>query len=432
VTKPQPPFWDFLAAASAAGFLFGAWSVADFVLAERSWALIAVAVVAALLATCFRLRPRIEEATVIRAIWVLVAAAAVAALFAADRLFDNIWMTLSVAVLVFAFGYGARIFPVRIFGVTASLLATLASVRLFAGREFWSEPVGLPLGLHWPLYGYGIPALLFWLTARLLPDPLNHKARVSLEGLSLGLLISLVSLELRVLIGGGIVTDHVSLLELASHVVAWLGAAYGLAYRQGVYSSFISRWGMIALVGASSVMLVIMLTVRNPAITSDTLEGGAIFNTLWLAYLIPAALLFLIIRRDGILGQTPWREMLGTLGLALLMMFVTLMVKRAYQGPMMTEHFSGDPENYTVSLAWLVMSVAGFIAGLKLDKQYVRVAGLLIMALTVLKVFVFDFAELGGLWRIASLMGLGFCLVGIGWLYTRFVNRPQAVTQAAS
>ena len=429
LAKREPPFWDYLAAASSITFLFAAWAVADFVMAPRSWALIGVVTAAVLIATCFRLRARIDEATVVKAIWALVAACALLVLFAVDRLLDNVWMTLAIAVLALVFGYGAKLFPVRIFGIVASLLATLASVRLFVGREFWSEPAGLPLGAHWPLYGYGVPALLFWLTARLLPQPANDKARISLEGLSLGLLISLVSLELRVLIGGGIVTDHVSLLELSSHAVAWLGAAYGLAYRQGLYSSFISRWGMIGLVGASSLMLVIMLTVRNPAITSDTLEGSAVFNTLWLAYAIPAVLLFAIIRRDGLLARAPWREMLGTLGLALLMMFVTLMVKRAYQGAVMTEHFSSDAENYTVSLAWLVMSVAGFIAGLKLDRQYVRVAGLLIMALTVLKVFIFDFSELGGLWRIASLMGLGFCLVGIGWLYTRFVNKPQAVVQ---
>ena len=53
-------------------------------------------------------------------------------------------------------------------------------------------------------------------------------------------------------------------------------------------------------------------------------------------------------------------------------------------------------------------------------------AGLGVMALVVLKVFGVDMSNLEGLYRIASFVGLGFCLVGIGWLYQRFVQPPKA------
>jgi len=45
--------------------------------------------------------------------------------------------------------------------------------------------------------------------------------------------------------------------------------------------------------------------------------------------------------------------------------------------------------------------------------------------LAIVKVLAFDLFELGGLWRIASVIGLGLCLIGVGWLYARFVQRPQ-------
>jgi uncharacterized membrane protein len=32
---------------------------------------------------------------------------------------------------------------------------------------------------------------------------------------------------------------------------------------------------------------------------------------------------------------------------------------------------------------------------------------------------------LEGLFRIFSFIGLGLCLVGIGWLYQRFVQKPK-------
>ena len=57
-----------------------------------------------------------------------------------------------------------------------------------------------------------------------------------------------------------------------------------------------------------------------------------------------------------------------------------------------------------------------------LARQYIRYAGLGVMALVVVKVFVSDMSDLEGLYRILSFMGLGICLVGMGWLYTRFVQ----------
>jgi uncharacterized membrane protein len=50
-----------------------------------------------------------------------------------------------------------------------------------------------------------------------------------------------------------------------------------------------------------------------------------------------------------------------------------------------------------------------------------------VLALVVLKVFIGDMSNLEGLLRIASFVGLGFCLVGIGWLYQRFVRGAAPV-----
>jgi uncharacterized membrane protein len=56
-----------------------------------------------------------------------------------------------------------------------------------------------------------------------------------------------------------------------------------------------------------------------------------------------------------------------------------------------------------------------------------------VLALVVLKVFIGDMSNLEGLLRIASFVGLGFCLVGIGWLYQRFVRGAEpARTQKRS
>ena len=55
-----------------------------------------------------------------------------------------------------------------------------------------------------------------------------------------------------------------------------------------------------------------------------------------------------------------------------------------------------------------------------------RYASLALVMLTVAKLFLFDMSALAGLWRVASFLGLGLSLVGIGWLYQRFVFPPRA------
>ena len=41
------------------------------------------------------------------------------------------------------------------------------------------------------------------------------------------------------------------------------------------------------------------------------------------------------------------------------------------------------------------------------------------------KVFLFDMSELTGLYRALSFLGLGLCLIGIGYLYQRYVFPPK-------
>jgi uncharacterized membrane protein len=410
-------------------FLFGAWARADFTLSETMWAVLACAVSAALGFAVLKLENNNAESRVARSIEILVAGAAVLLVFAADRLFDGVWLTLVIAALAVVLAALTRRIALPNIAGIASAVASFAAVRLFVGREFWGEPRGLPLGAYWVLYGYGVPAVLFWQAAKWLRGECFARWRVAFEGLSLGLGISMVSLLLRVWIGGGIAHDGLGLLELAAHACAWLGAAFGLAYRQQLYSSFVSVWGARVLLAASCVALLGTLTVRNPVLTGDAVVGGQVFNALWLAYLVPVVLLALIARKLDGLGWHALRSGFGVFALVLLMTFITLLVKRQFQGAILDIEFQSQAESYAVSLAWLVSAIGIFIAGLKLDRQSIRYGGLAILVLTVLKVFAYDLFSLGGLWRIASIIGLGLCLVGVGWLYTRYIVKPQAAAQ---
>ena len=421
--KPVPQPWAMLASGSAFLFLFGTWARVDFLMTHVAWAAIAAVLAAVLFTLAYMRRQRIGEPAQEFSAGVLMIGAALLALFALDRMFDGVWFTISIAGLAAGVAWTSRILPTRFMGAIAGTLGSFATIRLFVAREFWKEPAGLPLGAHWPLYGYGFTAALLWWASRQLNNDKYRRYSVALEGLSLGLAISLISLELRVLIGGGVENDHMTLLEMSSHILAWLGAAYGLAYRQKLYSSFVSLWGSrILLAGSCLALIVLSLFALNPLMTAERIEGGALINTLWLAYLGPVVLLSLMASKMESLSLGKWRGAIGVLALILVVTFVTLETKRLFQGPYLIWEFVSDAESYALSSAWLATAVLLFIVGLKWNRQTIRYGGLAVMVLALLKTFAYDLWQLGGLWQIASVMGIGLSLIGIGWLYTRFVK----------
>jgi uncharacterized membrane protein len=54
-----------------------------------------------------------------------------------------------------------------------------------------------------------------------------------------------------------------------------------------------------------------------------------------------------------------------------------------------------------------------------------RYASAVVILGTVLKVFLIDASDLTGLYRVASFLGLGLSLIGIGYLYQRLLFRRK-------
>ena len=77
-------------------------------------------------------------------------------------------------------------------------------------------------------------------------------------------------------------------------------------------------------------------------------------------------------------------------------------------------------------MAWLVYALALLAGGIFFRKTALRYGSLAVLLITVLKVFLGDMGGLTGLYRVASFLGLGLCLVGIGYVYQRFVFADTA------
>lgn len=83
-----------------------------------------------------------------------------------------------------------------------------------------------------------------------------------------------------------------------------------------------------------------------------------------------------------------------------------------------------------VSAAWLLLAIGLLLAGIRLGEKALRVAGLALLTVTVLKVFLIDAAALQGVLRILSFLGLGIALIGIGLLYGKVLGREARPVQA--
>ncbi len=421
----HPRTWGLLGGISAVLFVSGAWARVNDLLGENTWALVGAIFATLLLAATWAGRGRHQESEAGLASGLLSVGAALLLLFSLDRLFEGICLTLAIAGLAVAFAAFAVFLRVTLQAPIAAAFGTLTAFRLFVSRELWEEDRTLPWGQHWPLYGYGVPAVLFLIASRLLKGAGHIRSAMTLEGLSLGLFISLVALELRVLISGGITYDEPQFLEMSAHILTWLGAAYGLMHRQQFFSSFIAIWGARILIAVSCAAIVLFsLGTLNPVVTQAPVPGNVVFNALLLAYLAPVLLLGLIARKLELLNWERLRPAAGLLALVLTFVYLTLETKRVFQGHALVAWSTSVEESYAYSAVWLAFALALFVAGLRMSRQYVRYAGLGVMVLVVLKVFLWDMSSLEGLYRIASFIGLGLCLVGIGWLYQRFIQQP--------
>jgi len=420
--RPARLSWGVMGGGAAFLFVAGAWARVDFLLSHRVWAVLAGAFALGLLYVVWLWSRRLSGDD--RGAGLLAAGAAALLVFALDRVFDGVWLTIAIASLaVVLAGLSFELKP-RLMGPVTTAVAAIATVGLFLSRELWFDDKTLPWGEQWIVYGYGMPAILFFLGSRLLRRASHPQAAMALEGMCLGLLIALASIEIRVLIGGGLTNDKPGLLEVAAQILTWGGAAFGLMHRQQLFSSLIARWAVRVLLTAAGAAIVgLSLIALNPVVTGAPVAGGPVINALLLAYLAPAPLIGLIARRLDVVGWDKLKPALDVLALVLVFTYATLETKLLFQGSVLMPQSLSLAETYAYSAVWLGFALALFIAGIGLGRQPVRLAGLAVLALVVAKVFLVDMSNLEGLFRIASFVGLGLSLVGIGWVYQHFVQR---------
>ncbi|SNS25010.1 MULTISPECIES: DUF2339 domain-containing protein [unclassified Azospirillum] len=276
--------------------------------------------------------------------------------------------------------------------------------------------------LHWPVWAMGGSAALIYLASRLARKEQGTSAADGLLVSALVLAVAAASLEIRVLTNGTLHSqDRVDLLEVALRGVVWLVAGLG-ALMPGR-----GRWVRGFGVGMTGLALLHIFALQvlalNPLWSGAAVGPWPLLNLLLLAYLLPACMLLLVRRR--LLSHLPIRRVvIDAPALLLLLTYALLAVRQLFHGNIISIAVAGWPsdwEMYAYSGVGLLAAAGLILLGIRTGRADIRYTAMAVLLGTVAKVFLLDMSGLDGVPRILSFLGLGLSLIGVGWVYQRFV-----------
>lgn len=157
-----------------------------------------------------------------------------------------------------------------------------------------------------------------------------------------------------------------------------------------------------------------------------------IFNARFATYLVALAVLGGIIVLGGREASERERPFIRVAGIAFNVLALIALTKEAsdyftrqinasYQISGYTANYSDLrlAHDFSFSAIWMVYGAVLMMVGFKQHSAFVRWQALALMIVTIGKAFLYDTHQLGGGYRILSLIGLGVVLLGISFVYQR-------------
>jgi uncharacterized membrane protein len=352
----------------------------------------------------------------------------------------NVWLILGGH-----FGYALAVAIVlREASLTLALATQLISLTWLMGR-FQLPALGLlvkaVLGLvvvrltlnpwllsysnevHWSLWTYGGSTLLAGLACRLASG--EPALRKWLEAATLHLLVLTLWAETRYwLYEGNVYALRFELTEFAINTAAWSSLAL-VYYRRHLTGQLLAGWYLLAsrlLLCLSIFSYALVLFPLNPAWGGEQVGSTPIFNLLLLAFGYPVLVSILLFR----FYDPRLKRHFAYAGCLTGFIFVNLEIRHLWQESINLNLPTGNGELYTYTIVWLLFSILVLLAGSLRYGRTVYQGGMALLLLVVAKIFLVDMADLEGLLRVTTFMGLGLSLLGLAYLYQRFNLTPGA------
>ncbi|MDF1584916.1 DUF2339 domain-containing protein [Marinimicrococcus flavescens] len=411
-----PGFWGGLAVAVPLAVLALLHARLEGLAMSPGFATLGLGVAALALAAASLLRRRggPEPAVAAFAIGVLGALALAFAMILREA-----WLVVALAALVPACGWvaGRTALP-------ALARPALWIAGLLVAHVLWSLHAGDGQAMAGPwtiLYANGLPLLAFLMARRLFAGTGGEALAAMLRGGAILFGLLLVAGE-AAWVAQATGAHLQPLLELALRAMAWAAGALALLrWHQEVPHRRILLWGWaLLLAGAAAQVLQSLLLDWNPVVTGLPVGSLPLLNLLLPAYALPALMALAVMTAALRAGWPGAGRAAGVASLVLALAWLGLEIRHAFEGADLSGP-AGEAELLAHTAGWLAAAGLLLAVGIGRDLRPLRRAGLLVAGLAVAKAFLVDLAELDGLYRAASFLALGLCLVGLGWVHRRFV-----------
>jgi uncharacterized membrane protein len=377
-----------------------------------------------------RHKPRLEAPLAAYA-----AAVTASVALAATMALHNAWLTVALSLELPALAWierRSRAAQADMPGlrVLAGIIAAVLAVRLILNPSVAAYGGAMPILFNWLAYGYGVPALACWLAARWFgSDPARRWVEATLQTAALAFATALMTLELwHIASGGGVLFAAGQPLRQAAAVGnGWLVLSVLLLLLERTGSHPVRDWGW-RLIGGGGLIWTLLVTLlfANPYWNGFEVGQTPIVNLVLFAYGVPALLLGLGADELGRQHHRLPARIVSASSVVLTIVTVVLEIRQAFHGSRLDVGDITQAETYSYSAGLLLVSLGLLAGGLRWPKSDLRQAGFALLALTLGKAFLVDMADLTGLWRAASFLGLGLCLIGVGYAYQKLQRASPA------
>jgi len=166
------------------------------------------------------------------------------------------------------------------------------------------------------------------------------------------------------------------------------------------------------------------LFLHNPLWAEQAVGAWPVINLVLPAYALAFGLIIAAKRLIPGLSDGA-RRGLDIAQMVLLCLFVFSELRQLFHGALLVSPGLPMAEDILRSILAIALALGFLLWGIARRQRVWRFASLALMLGAVGKVFLFDASGLEGVTRIASFVALGLSLIGIGWLYSRYLGADR-------